>query len=147
MRRFAAEVQALRQVRRLPLAVMSEEPAAVTEPVATDEGVADAGGRGIFGWWRSSHPTFAALTGFYAGLAYIILVPGVAGAILAAVVGQDRAEELFPWLGLTLVVPLALLLPRKTRRFAQFVWLGIISTFVVIVGVGALVLWLMIKHG
>lgn len=147
MRRFAAEVRALGRARRLPLGVMSEESGAVTEPAATDEGVADAGGPRMFGWWHSSHPTFAALTGFYAGLAYIILVPGVAGAILAAVVGQDRAEDLFPWVGLTLVVPLALLVPRKTRRFAEFVWLGIISTLVVVVGVAALVLWLMIKHG
>lgn len=131
---------------------MPEKPAALTaadSPAgeAGDGGLPAAEDRGHVGWWRSSHPTFAALTGFYAGLVYIILVPGVAGAILAAVVGQDRAEELFPWLGLTLVVPLALLLPRKTRRFAQFVWLGIISTFVVVVGIGALVLWLMIKHG
>lgn len=103
--------------------------------------------RGLFGWWHGSHPTFAALVGFYAGLVYIIVVPGVAGAILAAVFGQDRAEELFPWVGLTLVVPLALLVPRKTRRFAEFVWLGIVSTFIVVVGVAALVLWLMIKPG
>lgn len=115
-------------------------PAAPAEP---DEGSTR---RGVFGWWRGSHPTFAALTGFYAGLVYIILVPGVAGAILAAVFGQDRAEQLFPWVGLTLVVPLALLFPRKTRRFAEFVWLGIISTLIVVVGVAALVLWLMIEH-
>lgn len=138
---------------RLPLIVMSEEPATVTDvtrgveesgtPASPEEG---AERRGLFGWWRGSHPTFAALVGFYAGLLYIIVVPGVAGAILAAVFGQDRAEELFPWLALTLVVPLALLLPRKTRRFAEFVWLGIISTFIVVVGVAALVLWLMIEH-
>lgn len=137
--------------------MMSEKPAALSDadlppdaagaPTPGEADESAGAGRGVFGWWHSSHPTFAALTGFYAGLAYIIVVPGVAGAILAAVVGQDRAEELFPWLALTLVVPLALLFPRKTRRFAQFVWLGIISTLLVVVGVGALVLWLMIQHG
>lgn len=134
---------------------MSEKPATVTDAdvpvdVEAPESAAPAEEtperHGVFGWWRGSHPTFAALVGFYAGLVYIIVVPGVAGAILAAAFGQDRAEELFPWLGLTLVVPLALLLPRKTRRFAEFVWLGIISTFIVVVGVAALVLWLMVEH-
>lgn len=134
---------------------MSEKPATVADasvdvPVDVEESVPPApeepGRRGLFGWWRGSHPTFAALVGFYAGLVYIIVVPGVAGAIMAAVFGQDRAEELFPWLGLSLVVPLALLVPRKTRRFAEFVWLGIISTFIVVVGVAALVLWLMVEH-
>lgn len=138
---------------------MSEQPATFGDPDAPADAVdgevgstgpsqdeADAGRRGVFGWWRGSHPTFAALAGFYAGLVYIIVVPGVAGAILAAAVGQERAEELFPWLVLTLVVPLALLFPRKTRRFAEFVWLGIVSTLIVVVGVGGLVLWLMVEH-
>jgi len=125
---------------------MTETPGALTDSDAQQQPVEDGGRRGMFGWWRSSHPTFAALTGFYAGLVYIIVVPGVAGAILAAVFGQDRAEELFPWIALTLVVPLALLVPRKTRRFAQFVWLGIVSTAVVVIGVAALVLWIMIEH-
>jgi len=130
---------------------MTDKPAIAAEPdVPVDAGGSgDAASRddaGVFGWWRGSHPTFAALAGFYAGLVYIIVVPGVAGAILAAVFGQDRAEELFPWVGLTLVVPLALLFPRKTRRFAEFVWLGIISTAIVVLGVAALVLWLMIEH-
>lgn len=121
-----------------------------TNPPAPGEGPGDGGGGeggATPGWWRGSHPTFAALTGFYAGLLYIILVPGIAGAILTWVFGQDKAEDYFPWVLLTLVVPLAMLVPRKTRRFAEFVWLGIVSTVVVVVGVGALVLWLLIKNG
>ena len=109
--------------------------------------VEPGGGYDGRGWWRRSHPTFAALTGFYAGLLYIIVVPGIAGAILAWVFGEDTAERYFPWVFVTLVVPLVLLFPRKTRRFAEFVWLGIVSTAVVVLGVGALVLWLLIKHG
>ena len=96
---------------------------------------------------QGSHPTVAALVGFYLGLAYAILVPGTWGALLAWVVGQERAEQLFPWVALTLLVPLALLIPRKTRRLAQFVWLGIILTVVVVFGVGALVFWILLKTG
>jgi hypothetical protein len=48
---------------------------------------------------------------------------------------------------LTLLVPLALLIPRKTRRLAEFVWLGIILTVLVVVGVGSLVFWILLKTG
>ncbi|MEX0426423.1 hypothetical protein AB3X52_02240 [Nocardioides sp. DS6] len=131
---------------------MSEEPTTVAEPdVPTGDGTGapasdHESGEGHFAWWHRSHPTFAALTGFYAGLLFIIVVPGIAGAILAWVFGPEKAEDYFPWVLVTLAVPLALLVPRKTRRFAEFVWLGIVSTVVVVVGVATLVLWVMIKH-
>lgn len=101
----------------------------------------------VWAWLHDSHPTVAALVGFYIGLAYAILVPGTWGALLTWVVGQERAEELFPWVALTLLVPLALLIPRKTRRLAEFVWLGIILTVLVVVGVGSLVFWILLKTG
>lgn len=106
-----------------------------------------SGSGGLWAWLHDSHPTVAALVGFYIGLAYAILVPGSWGALLTWVAGQERAEELFPWVGLTLLVPLALLIPRKTRRLAQFIWLGIILTVVVVVGVGSLVFWILLKTG
>ena len=106
-----------------------------------------SGSGGLWAWLHDSHPTVAALVGFYIGLAYAILVPGTWGALLTWVVGQERAEELFPWVALTLLVPLALLIPRKTRRLAEFVWLGIILTVLVVVGVGSLVFWIRLKTG
>lgn len=106
-----------------------------------------SGPGGLWAWLHNSHPTVAALVGFYIGLAYAILVPGTWGALLAWILGQERAEQLFPWVALTLLVPLALLVPRKTRRLAQFVWLGIILTVLVVVGVGALVFWILLKTG
>ncbi|MEP9381098.1 hypothetical protein [Nocardioides sp. KR10-350] len=129
---------------------MSDDVSTVTEPDVPAGGghlpPADRGHRHWWNWWQGSHPTFAALTGFYAGLVFIILVPGLATAILAWVFGQEKAEDYFPYVLITLVVPLALLIPRKTRRFAEFVWLGIVSTFVVVVGVASLVLWILIEH-
>lgn len=106
-----------------------------------------SGSGGVWAWLHDSHPTVAALVGFYIGLAYAILVPGTWGALLAWVAGQERAEQLFPWVALTLLVPLAMLIPRKTRRLAEFVWLGIILTAVVVVGVGAAVFWILLKTG
>ncbi|MFT4082470.1 MAG: hypothetical protein QM638_07770 [Nocardioides sp.] len=121
----------------------------------SDDGLATPGpglhsgpgrGRGWWDWWHHSHPTFAALTGFYVGLVFIILAPSTFAAILTAVVDDDRVGKLYPLVLLTLLLPLALLVPRKTRRFAEFVWLGIVSTAIVVGGVAALVLWILIDH-
>jgi hypothetical protein len=43
------------------------------------------------------------------------------------------------------VVPLALLIPRKTRRFAKFMLLGVVSTALVIGLTSALVIWVMVQ--
>jgi hypothetical protein len=142
---------------------MSEENAAIeTGQRYPDQGAAGVGGAGTHpedpaedpvadadpapNWWHRDHPTFASLAGFYTGLLFIIVVPGAFAGILAALVGQDRGEELFPLVLVTLVIPLALLFPHRTRRFGRFMWLGIVSTFVVVVGVAALVLWFMVEH-
>lgn len=97
------------------------------------------------GWWHRSHPTFASLTGFYGGMLFIIIVPGLFAAICAWLFGQSRAEDLFPFVLVTLVFPLALLLPRRTRRFALFIWIGIISTAIVVGGAAAITLWVLVK--
>jgi len=120
---------------------MSEEksaPAAAAPSAAGDERRPS--------WWHRDHPTFTALTGFYTGLVFVILVPGVFGGILATAFDQERAEELFPLVLVTLALPLGLLIPRGTRRFAAYMWIGMVSTLVVVVGVAALVLWFMINH-
>ncbi len=96
-------------------------------------------------WWHRSHPTFAGLVGFFAGVAYVIIVPGVYAALLGLLVSDATAQKLFPLVLLALVVPIAMLVPRKTRRFAQFMFLGIISTAVVIAVTAALVIWVLIK--
>jgi hypothetical protein len=96
-------------------------------------------------WWHRSHPTFAGLVGFFTGVAYVIIVPGVYAALLGLLVSDSTAQKLFPLALLALVVPIAMLVPRKTRRFAQFMFLGIISTAVVIVVTAALVIWLLVQ--
>jgi hypothetical protein len=97
------------------------------------------------GWWHSSHPTFAGLVGFFTGVAYVIVVPGIYAALLGLLLSDSSAQRLFPLVGVALLVPLALLVPRKTRRFAQFMLLGVVSTVVVIGLTTAVVLWVMIK--
>jgi len=96
-------------------------------------------------WWHSSHPTFASLVGFFTGVAYVIIVPGVYAALLGLLVSDTTAQKLFPLVLLALVVPIAMLVPRKTRRFAEFMFLGIISTAVVIAVTAALAIWLLIQ--
>jgi hypothetical protein len=97
------------------------------------------------GWWHRDHPTFTALSGFFTGLVFVCLVPAAFAGVLTAVFGSRRVEELFPLVLVMLVVPLVLVLLPRTRRFGTYMWLGIVTTAVVVVGVGGLVLWILIS--
>ena len=139
---------------------MSTEKQAVDEPV--DEPVEDEPAsrqgrrRGRRGrprrrarspsWWHRDHPTFAALTGFFTGLLFVALVPAVFFGVLSLIFDNDRAEDLFPFVLVTLVVPLGLVASKRTRRFGTYFWIGMVLTAIVVVGVGALVLWYLVEH-
>jgi hypothetical protein len=97
-------------------------------------------------WWHSSHPTFAGLMGFFTGIAFVILVPGVYATLLNAFFGEKTAERLFPYVLIALVIPVALLFPRKTRRFAQLMLVGMVATAVVVGATTALVLWVLVSR-
>lgn len=115
------------------------EPAAPSDPIdPTDPQQAEAPN-----WWHRGHPTFSALTGFFAGIAFLVVVPGLYAGVLAQLVDYERAEQLFPFVLLTLIVPLVLVTIGKTRRFALFMLIGLISTLVVVGGVTALVLYVL----
>jgi hypothetical protein len=96
-------------------------------------------------WWHRSHPTFAGLVGFFSGVAYVIAVPGAYATLLGLLVSDSTAQQLFPLVLLALVIPVAMLVPRKTRRFAMFMFLGIFSTALVIALTTALVIWVMVR--
>jgi hypothetical protein len=96
-------------------------------------------------WWQSSHPTFAGLVGFFTGVAYVIVVPGIYAALLSVVFSDRTAQRLFPLVAVIIVVPLVLLIPRKTRRFAQFMLLGTLATALVIGLTSALVIWVLVQ--
>jgi hypothetical protein len=117
-----------------------EEPASETAP-ATDETAGDGPS-----WWHRDHPTFSALTGFFTGLLFVALVPAVYVAVLSLVFDNDRVEELFPFVLVTLVVPLALVMNRRTRRYGTYFWIGIVLTAVVVIGVATVVLWYLVDH-
>src|SRR3954447_10226763 len=68
-------------------------------------------------WWHRDHPTFASLTGFFTGLAFVVLVPGLFIALLHVLVDDDTAEQLFPFVLVTLVVPVGLVIVPRSRRF------------------------------
>lgn len=97
-------------------------------------------------WWHRDHPVFVPLAGFFTGMLFIILVPGTYAAILKAFVGYKRTEELFPFVLLTLVVPIALLVPHRTRSFGRYMFLGVVATALVVVGVALGVLWFLIHR-
>jgi hypothetical protein len=113
------------------------EPAGPSEPVAAERQP---------DWWHRDHPTFASLTGFFTGLAFVVLVPGMFVALLHLLVDDDTAEDLFPFVLVTLVVPIGLLIAPRTRRFAIYMVIGMVATALVVGGVAALVLWYMIRR-
>ena len=96
-------------------------------------------------WWHRDHPTFSALTGFFTGLAVVIVVPGAFAAVLRALFDYDTAEELFPFVLVVLAVPLVLMAIPRTRRFGRYMLLGMLATAIVVLGVAALVVWILIK--
>jgi hypothetical protein len=127
----------------------TDEPAvreadAEEAPDAPDE--APAAGERPPSWWHRDHPTFSALTGFFTGLLFVALVPAAYVGVLSLMFDNDRVEELFPFVLITLVVPLALVANQRTRRFGTYFWIGILLTAIVVVGVGALVLWYLVEH-
>jgi hypothetical protein len=97
-------------------------------------------------WWHRDHPTFTALAGFFTGLLFVALVPATYVAVLSLMFDNKKVEDLFPFVLVTLVVPLALVVNQRTRRFGTYFWIGIVLTAVVVVGVAALVLWYLVDH-
>ena len=47
---------------------------------------------------------------------------------------------------LTLVVPIALLVPHRTRKFGRYMLFGVVATAVVVVGVAVGVLWFLLNR-
>ena len=100
-----------------------------------------------FAWWHASHPTFAGITGFFAGMLFVTALPGAFVGVLRLLFSYETAEELFPFVLLALALPIFLLSRRKTRRFAQFMFLGMVVTALVVLGVTSLVLYFMVDAG
>lgn len=95
-------------------------------------------------WWHRDHPTFAALSGFFTGMLFVTAVPGGFAGILRLLLPYDAAERFFPWVTLSLLVPLGLLIAPRTRRFGTFMVIGMVLTLLVFLGVTSLVLWFMV---
>jgi hypothetical protein len=133
---------------------MSTDEPAVREADAEDAMDAPAGGpdgapvdeASQPSWWHRDHPTFAALSGFFTGLLFVALVPAAFFGVVSLIFDNDRAEDLFPFVLVTLVVPIALVASQRTRRFGTYFWIGMILTAIVVVGVGALVLWYLVEN-
>ena len=97
-------------------------------------------------WWHRSHPTFAAITGFFAGMLFVTALPGGFAGVLRLLFPYERAQELFPLVLIALVLPAVLLAKRKTRRFAIFMVFGMVVTALVVLGVTSLVLYFMVQY-
>jgi len=97
-------------------------------------------------WWHRDHPTFTALTGFFTGLAFVIVIPSLFIALLNLLFDDHTAEDLFPLVLVALAVPLVLVIIRRTRRFGLYMLIGMVTTALVVGGVAALVLWFMVTY-
>jgi hypothetical protein len=97
-------------------------------------------------WWHGDHRTFTALTGFFAGMLFVIVVPGGFAAVLRVVFDHDTAAELFPFVLVTLAVPIALLVVPRSRRFGTYFAVGMVLTALVVLGVASLMLYFMVRR-
>ena len=95
-------------------------------------------------WWHRDHPTFSALSGFFTGLVTVLVVPGAFAAILRALFDYDTAEDLFPFVLVMFAVPIVLIAVPRSRRFGRYMLFGMLATAAVVIGVAALVLWILI---
>lgn len=116
-----------------------------TEQENAEQAVAPEGERAP-DWWHRDHPTFTALTGFFTGLAFVILVPGLFAAALGLIFEYHTAEDLFPFVLVTLAIPLGLVIAPRTRRFGRYMLIGMVTTALVVCGVAAVVLWYMVNY-
>jgi len=121
---------------------------ATADDEATSEGSETAAGEAAPApsWWHRDHPTFSALSGFFTGLLFVALIPAAYVGILSLMFDNDKVEDLFPFVLVTLVVPLALVANHRTRRYGTYFWIGMILTAIVVIGVGSLVLWYLVEH-
>ncbi|MDH2416879.1 hypothetical protein [Nocardioides sp. CER19] len=94
-------------------------------------------------WWHRDHPVFTPLSGFFSGLAFTLVVPGLFAALLESFLAQHTVTDLFPVVLVALVVPIVLVARRQSRRFGLYFVLGMVATALVVVGVGALVVWIL----
>ncbi|MFT4287235.1 hypothetical protein [Nocardioides sp.] len=95
-------------------------------------------------WWHREHPVFTPLTGFFSGLAFVLLVPALFAGLLEATLPRHTVQDLFPLVLLALVVPIALVARHHSRRFGLYFALGMAATAVVVLGVGWVVLQIMV---
>lgn len=116
--------------------------ATTADPDDDAPGETAAGGAGP-SWWHRDHPVFFALSGFFTGLATVIVLPGAFAGILAALFSYDRAEDYFPFVLVVFAIPFGLIAAPRTRRFGRYMLLGMVLTAVVVVGVATLVLWIL----
>ena len=96
-------------------------------------------------WWHHDHPTFTALTGFFSGMLFVTVVPGGFASVLRLLFDYHTAEELFPFVLVALVVPIALLGVPRTRRFGIYFAIGMVLTALVVIGVASLVAYYMVR--
>jgi len=115
-----------------------------TEPEDTEPDDADEDAGPEPSWWHRDHPTFSALTGFFTGLVTVLVVPGAFAAILRALFDYDTAEDVFPFVIVMFAIPIVLIAVPKSRRFGRYMLLGMLATAAVVIGVAALVVWILI---
>ena len=96
-------------------------------------------------WFHRGHPVFFPLAGFFTGMVTVLVVPGLYVAIVKSLAGYQRVEELFPFVLLMFVIPIGLLVPQHTRRFGRYMLLGMVTTVLVIIGVGGAVVWFLLQ--
>jgi hypothetical protein len=75
------------------------------------------------------------LGGFFAGVAWIIIVPGLLLTLVNTLAPNDTGAGFLAAGLIALAAPIALLFSGKTRRFGAFMLIGMAVTMIVVAGV------------
>src|SRR5215203_4540146 len=94
-------------------------------------------------WWHRDHPVFTAITGFFAGLAFLSLVPAIYIWVLRLFFSDETAEALFPFVLVALALPIGLVVTERSRRFGIYMIMGMVVGGIVVAGVTALVIYVL----
>ena len=71
--------------------------------------------------------------GFFTGVAYLFVVPGLIIGVFGTVTPEDWESAFNPYAFLSLLGPVVLLVPERTRHFAMYMLAGMIAGLVLVV--------------
>jgi len=91
------------------------------------------------------HPIALSLSGFFAGMALMLVIPATFAALATRFASAGDLVSLAPLGLIPFAIPLVLIITGRTRLFGSYLLIGMISTAVVVAVVAGAVLLVLVK--